>query len=69
MTSRNRDSHDKIPSCIVNTVVVLVDVYGESSLTWLPGVCNHDLPNSLLAFVERSIFPGLVAVPCAVREL
>ena len=46
----------EIPLCIVNIVVALVAVYGERLLTWLPGVCNHDFPNSLLAFIERSIF-------------
>ena len=40
----------------MNIVVALVDVYGERSLAWLLGVCNPDLPNSLLAFVEQSIF-------------
>ena len=54
--TKSCDSHDEIPLCIVNIVVVLIDVYGERSLTWLLGVCNDDLPSSLLAFVEQSIF-------------
>lgn len=47
------DSHGEIPSCIVNIVVAFVDVYGESWLTWLPEVCNHELPVPLLAFIEQ----------------
>ena len=54
--TRSCDSHDEFRLRIVNIVVALVDVYEERSLTWLPGVCSHDLPNSLLAFVEQSIF-------------
>ena len=52
------DSHDEITLCIVNihVVVAVVEVYGEYLLTWLPDVCNHDLPNSLLAFIQQSIF-------------
>ena len=45
--TKSCDSHDEIPLCMVNIVVALVDMYGECSLTWLPGVCNHHLPNSL----------------------
>ena len=54
--TKSCDSHNEIPLCIVNIVVALVDVYGEHLLTWLLGVCNHDLPNSLLVFIEQSIF-------------
>ena len=50
------DSHSDIPRCIVNIVVVLVDVYGERWLAWLPEVCNHELPVSLLVFAEELIF-------------
>ena len=57
--TKSCDSYNEFRLCIVNIVVALVDVYGECSLTWLPGVCNHDLPNSLLAFVEQSIFQVL----------
>ena len=50
---RSCDRHDEIPFCIVNTVVELVEVYGERWLTWLLEVCNHDLPVPLLALVEQ----------------
>ena len=53
--TKSCDSYDEFRLCTVNIVVDLVDVYGECSLTWLLGVCNHDLANSLLAFVEQSI--------------
>ena len=50
------DSHNEISLCIINIVVVLIDVCGDRWPTWLPEVCNHDLPVLLLAFVEQSIF-------------
>ena len=50
------DSYNEFCVCIVNIVVALVDMHVERSLTWLPGVYNHDLPNSLLASVEHLIF-------------
>ena len=56
--TKSCDNHDAIPLCIpvVNMVVALVDVHGARWLTWLPMVCNHDLPVPLLSFVEQSIF-------------
>ena len=54
--TKSCDNHDAIPLRIVNMVVALVDVHGACWLTWLPVVCNHDLPVPLLAFVEQSIF-------------
>ena len=53
--TKSCDGYGEFRLCIVSIVVALIDMYGERSLTWLPGVCNHDLPNSLVAFVEQSI--------------
>ena len=55
ITSRHEinDSHNKIPLGIMNIIVAFVNVYGECLLTWLPWVCNHDLPSSLLKGVAR----------------
>ena len=68
-TTNSCDSHDEFHLCIVNIVVALVDVYGERSLTWLPGVLQQRSSNFLTGIRRTVSLPDLVAVPCVVLEL
>lgn len=50
------DSRGDIPKCIINVVMALVDVYRVYWINLSPEDCNQELPFSLFAFAEESVF-------------
>ena len=56
------DSQGAIPRLVASVVVVVISVYGEHWLAWLPKVCNCDSPNIIARSTSVVDFASLVSV-------